>query len=360
MRGTVERFSLGTLLWVLVAWTLPSGAEELGNGRQLVEVAPGIYAALQSPAQRFNDSNSVLILRQHDVVVVDSQASAQGVRDLITALRKLTDKPVRYLINTHWHGDHTDGNVLWQEAYEGLEVVGHRTLREDIPGRAEPYRREQIRQAAERIHQAELRLEQGVDRAGEPLGEEGRSALGAAIEAAKQRLEDLRAIQTLAPTLTYDGELVLRNGGREIHLLHAVAHSRGDTVIFLPKEKILIAGDLLDEMPYGGHGYPSSWVATLEHLETLDFTHIIPGHGGVLEGKEHLKALRDFLQAVRGQVAPIAIDKSLDEVQEAIDLSLFRERLAGGDPVAQRNFDGFLPSLVERVYLEARGELDSP
>ena len=338
---------------------VPGRAEE--SGYRIESIAPGIYAALQPEAQRFNDSNSVLIVGANDVVVVDSQSSPAKVRRLIGALRELTDKPVRFVINTHWHGDHVDGNQAWQEAWPEVEFVGHHTLRTDILERAAPFRKEQIEAYEKGVAAAEERLAKGLAADGSTMGEEEAARLPGIIERTREHLDELRAVRPVTPTLTYEGEMVLDRGGREIRLLHFVAHSRGDTVVFLPQEKILITGDLLDELPFGGHGYPSSWIETLDRLHFLDFERIVPGHGGLFEGKGQLLRIRRLLMGLRGEVRTrTAAGEDLEEIRNAIDLSAYREEFAGADVVAQRNFDAFLPALIERMVLEAHGKLEDP
>lgn len=346
------------LALALLAPNPSQGADE-DKGPAIVPVADGVFAALQPHEKRFDDANSAIILTASGIVVVDTQASPATTAALLAEIRKLSDQPPRYLINTHWHGDHTQGNQVYRDAFPELEIIGHHSLAEDVPGRAAAQRSEEITAFEEGIVRAEARLREGISRDGGPLGDEERAALPGAIERARQHLATLHSVQTVPPTLTYGDELTLQRGGRTIRLLHFAAHTRGDTVVFLPDEKVLITGDLLDELPFGGHGYPTSWVATLDQLESLDFETIIPGHGGVMKGKEPLRKVRALVQTVIDKVTPLAkAGKALDEVQTMIDLSAQRTTFAADDPVAQRNFDAFLPPLVERAYLEARGELE--
>ena len=344
--------------WLALSTALASAGLAAGS-YDVRKVADGVYAALQPTAGRFNDSSSAILINDRDVVVVDSQSSPAKVRELIAEIRKLTDKPVRYLINTHWHGDHTQGNQAYREAFPGIEIIGHATLLDDVPQRATPYLEEQIGLYEQGIAGAEESLRSGKKADGTALGDDEKTALPGRIERTRQHLEDLRSIDFALPTLTVDDKLVLHRGSRRLEILHFEAHTRGDLVVYLPHEKVLVTGDVLDDLPYGGHGYPSSWIRALDALEQLDFEQVISGHGRIQQGKEQLARVREMLRSVVEQVSAAAAGgKSLEEVREAVDLAASRRSLAGDDEAAAEAFDAFMPELVERAYLEARGELE--
>jgi glyoxylase-like metal-dependent hydrolase (beta-lactamase superfamily II) len=325
----------------------------------LEEVAPGVWAALQESRQRFNDSNAVVLVGDDVVWVVDTQANPEWVQGLIAGIRALTDVPVRALVHTHWHGDHTQNDGLYAEAFgDSLEIIGHETLGEDIRERAIPQLREEADGLEARIVAAEERLEKGEARDGGALDAAGKQELAEQIEAARVVLAQRRQPHFREPTRHFSKRMVLRQGTRRVELLHFRGHTRGDVVVYLPAEKVLITGDIVDDLPYGGHGYPREWAQSLAAMEQLDFDRLIPGHGRIHEGKEHLRLVRRFFEAIVSQVAQaVAEGKSLEETQEAVDLGEFRTALVGDDEVAARNYDFFVPATIERAWLEARGEL---
>jgi len=327
------------------------------------ELAPGVWAVLQPAANRFNDSNSVVIDLGSDLLVVDSQSDGEHVEALISWLRETSEKPVRFLVNTHWHGDHVQGNAAYRQAFgKTLQIIGHRSLREDVPGRAATGAEEQAGRYETAIAEAKGRLEKGEARDGSSLDDSGKEELARQIDHAKNVLAGLRAASFVAPDLTYERRLDFHRNGRTVELHHFRAHTRGDTVLFLPQEKILITGDLLDDLPYGGHGYPTEWIKTLETLETFDFETLVPGHGPVFKGKEQLHLILALVRSIVSQTeTAVANGKTLEETQESLDLSTFREQLAGDDAVAQRNFEHFMPETIARAWAEAQGELtDEP
>jgi glyoxylase-like metal-dependent hydrolase (beta-lactamase superfamily II) len=117
----------------------PETSDEVDQAKiQLVEVASGVWAALQPHDERFNDANAVFVVGEGGLIAIDSPANEAFLEGAILALQGKSERPLRYLINTHWHGDHTQGNALYRRHFgEDFEIVGHRSLFEDVAGRAE-------------------------------------------------------------------------------------------------------------------------------------------------------------------------------------------------------------------------------
>ena len=325
---------------------------------EIVEVVPGVLAALQPTARRFNDSNSVVIINEEDILIVDAQSNAAQVQALIDQVAERSDKPVRTLVNTHWHADHTQGNAIWKEAVgASLEIIGHVTQLQDIEQRAKGQQLKDADELEAELRDAEVELDNGRGLQGEKLDEDGRMALRARLDRNYLYLETVRQRQWELPNRTFQNHLELQRGDRTIELRHYRGHTRGDVVLYLPKEKVLITGDLVDDLPYGGHGYPKEWLATLRELEKLDFDYLIPGHGEIRQGKAHLRLIIRMVESIVEQVnAAVADGADLEATQSRVDLSEFHDKLVTDD-VAQRNYDHFMPGTIERAWLEARGEL---
>jgi cyclase len=115
----------------IILFLLCSPISVFGQARkfEVVKVADGIYAALRKEPPGFAvESNSVFIVCEEDVIVVDAQSNYASTREVLAALRGVTNKPVRYVINTHWHDDHIVGNRVYAEAFPGLEFIAHARL----------------------------------------------------------------------------------------------------------------------------------------------------------------------------------------------------------------------------------------
>jgi cyclase len=170
-----------------------------------------------------------------------------------------------------------------------------------------------------------------------------------------RQLPDLRQTHIVLPDVTFDSSLSLYSWNREIRLTHYAGHTRGDVAVFLPAERILITGDLLDDMPYTGDGSPAGLVKTLHELDRLDFDLIIPGHGGIERGHEHLHQVTGLLEAIVSQVQEdVRRGLSLADTKKRVNVDGFRAPLTAGEEHAMRAFDGFVPVAIERAYLEAK------
>ena len=104
------------------------------EGFEIVKVAEGVYAAIRKePPGLTVNGNSIFIINDDDVIVVDTTLTPGSARAELAALRKLTSKPVRYVINTHWHDDHIMGNQVYRDAFPGVEFIAHARTREYLP-----------------------------------------------------------------------------------------------------------------------------------------------------------------------------------------------------------------------------------
>ena len=284
----------------------------------ITQVAPGVYAAIGRAGVA---SNGAFIVNKDDVLVVDTHFRPSWARDLIAEIKKVTDKPVRYVVNTHWHNDHTQGNQAYLNAFgKTVEYIAQHTAREDLIKKGIPSvataLNEQVPQFIARLEKS---LSDGKDAQGNALTEEGRTLAQTQLASQKAYLEELKQIQITLPTLTLENSIALHKqaqdgSDRTIQILYfGKGHTRGDVVIFLPKEKVVVSGDLLTGgVPFARDSYPSLWAGTLENVQKLDFTQVIPGHGGVQQGKQRLeltialmKELVDYVKdgVAKGQTA---------------------------------------------------------
>lgn len=272
----------------------PAGATYTGKAFTFTEVVPGVYHAVGTGNLAVG-CNASVIVNADDVMVVDTNLSpgaAWALRDELTAL---TPKPVRYVVNTHWHWDHAHGNQVYGP---DVTVIGHEYTRAKLAAgesmRGRSYDMFITTGLPARIADLNAKL------AAAPAAD--RVALATQLAVAETQLAGSKVLVPAPPTLTFTDHLTINRGGREIRLLYlGRAHTGGDIVVFLPKERLVITGDLLVEgTSYIGDGFTAEWPATLERLRSLDFDITLPGHGSVFRGKakiDHFAAyLRDFRQ----------------------------------------------------------------
>ncbi len=359
MRSTGRLMAAMVMLAASLAPVATGQAQEDSYPWVMEEVAPGVFAALQPSETRFGDSNSAVIIGLNEVVVIDSQADPAAVRALIAWIGAATDAPVGLVINTHWHGDHTQGNAIYRDVYgDDLEIIGHASLVEDVPERAGAFVRERTAYFATELPAAYQRLEQGVFRDGSTMTEADKEEQQAVLARAELWLAANRDARFVGPNRTYSSRQRLRRAGRTIDLVHYAGHTRGDTVVWLPEEGVAITGDLLDDLPYVGHGYPTSWRTALDSLRDMPIVSTIPGHGPVFRDDTKLNAVHGFLDALITQAtAAAAAGQTLEDAIATITLESWRDRLASDD-IAARFFEQSLGEAVERAWLEARDELE--
>jgi glyoxylase-like metal-dependent hydrolase (beta-lactamase superfamily II) len=321
----------------------------------LQEVAPGVFVALQPEETRFDDANVAVLVGERALLVVDAPADAERVAQIAAEIRRRFDRPVRYLVTTHWHGDHTQGGAVLRDAFEGqLVVVGHRTLVEDVPGRAGAALRERVATLEGEIAAAEERLRRGVKRDGSALTVEERPRAEASIARAAGWVARNHDARFLAPDLALEDGLRLDLGGLTVELMHLVAHTRGDVAVWVPERGVLVAGDVVDDLPYVGHGYPRRWLAGLDRLASLAPTTVVPGHGPLFPGTAQVGRVRGYLaDLVAGADRARASGRELPGVGEDFDAARWRAELAR-DEAAGRFFDAVLDEALARAMHEER------
>jgi cyclase len=278
-------------------------------------VAPGIYGAIARPTAMLNCNAAVIVNRDH-VLVVDTHSKPSAAKALIRQIRdEVTELPVRYVVDSHLHGDHAMGNEAYPEVFgANVEVISSVKTREWLEKLGVPRMQETLDALPGQITDLRARMQASRD-------ESERAALGAHIEGLEAYLKEMRPARVTLPTLTFDHRLVIHRGGREVHLLFlGRAHTAGDVVAYIPSERVVATGDLMHGLlPYMGDGFPDEWPATLKALEALEFDRVIPGHGSIQEGKSVLAQFRGYVEEVAEKVSRgIERGQTPDELQKAI------------------------------------------
>lgn len=248
------------------------------------EVSPGVHAYIGETGMRTRENegmnaNSGFIVTDAGVVVIDSGPTWKVAEEIHAAIRRVTKQPVKYVINTGGQDHRWLGNGYFKA--QGAEIIAAAAAIPDMNARG-------------------------------ALQLEGLTA----------ELKDrIAGTEMVLPTRTFDTEEVLKLGGRAIHLLHfRGGHTSGDSVVWLPKEKLLFAGDmvyvdrLLGILPFSHVG---NWLASFAEMETLEPHIIVPGHGAVCDLPKAQRESRDYLRYLADHMRK-AVDDMVD-LQAAID-----------------------------------------
>jgi cyclase len=315
------------------------------RGIEAREIARGVFAVLRTePVGLANHANNAFIVCDSDVVVVDAAFTLAATRDVVSLLKKLTDRPVSYVINTHWHDDHTFGNQVYREAWPGVKFLAQVFTREDMAGIGVSNRKAQVAGGPQALAAIRGALEKGRNLDGTALASDEQAAYRSTLAIAGQYLDEMPGFRLTLPTITFRDRMTLVRGGRTIDILHfGPGNTRGDAVVFLPAERVLIAGDLVDvPAPAAAGSDLGGWIAALGKLRALAPLLVVPGHGPLLAGDEAIRGLEQMLISTRAQTdSAVARGKTLEQALQSVDLGRFRRALTGSEKMAGWFFDNY-------------------
>ncbi len=267
-----------------------------GKTYKFEKIADGVYYATGG-----SGSNNVVIVNDTDVMLVDDGTTPAAARAFLEDIKLLTNKPVRYVVNTHFHYDHTDGNSVFAP---DVDIIGHEYVRTAILTfnvlNREPYTTSQGTAVPARIEALRKQLAEEKDAA-------RKVTLETQLAATQKGLQELKEIRPTPPNVTYSSKMIFHKGQREIQLLFlGRGHTGGDTVVFLPRERIVCTGDLMESrLAYMGDAFFDEWVTTLEALKKLDFGLVLPGHGTPFPDKGLITAFQSYLTDLTRQATDL-------------------------------------------------------
>jgi glyoxylase-like metal-dependent hydrolase (beta-lactamase superfamily II) len=327
------------------------------------QLADGVHAfVFNNPLGPAVDGTSLVVINDADVLVVDAQNTQHSARAILAEIKKLTAKPVRYVVTTHWHGDHHTGNQVYEEAFPGIEFIAHPNTRLDIEGQHNPGMERFKQNVPSLIERYNQQLKDGKRSDGNPLTADDSTYLRESAVLIGWLGEDARAQRTVLPTITVDKELVLHRGKRRIEIKYlGRGNTRGDLVVFLPNERIVATGDLLvNPVPYSFGSYLGEWIQTLQAISALPVDVIVPGHGAIQRDRVYLEQVVALLESTLTQTkAAVAKGLDLAATRQAVKLDSLRLKFTRGERARERAFAAYFTTpAVERAFLEARGELD--
>ena len=316
----------------------PPGYDFEGPAFEFEEVVPGVYHARGTGSLAVG-SHGAVIVNEEDVLLVESHISPAAAQAVVDEIEALTDKPVRYVVNTHYHFDHAHGNRIYPPE---VHVIGHEVTREMLENGGSMGRSYQMFVGGLPDQVAALEEQVAAAETAEERAElEGRLAY------MRNYLAGQEALEPMGPNTTLSERMTLFRGDREIRLLFfGRGHTGGDVVVHLPRERVLITGDLLlPGLPYMGDGYLDEWDDTLEHLKSLDFDWILPGHGNPFQDRERITYQQEYMRDLQAQAAVLhAQGLSYEEAAAQIDMS------DHADNYPQIAGAGVPPVTVQRIF----------
>jgi len=322
--------------------------------RTVTKLADGIYEIRHPDApDTFPQGNTTVIIGDRGVFVVDSCLLPSSARQDIAQIKQWTDKPVLFLLNTHWHFDHSNGNASYVAAWPNLQIIAHAHTQEEIaefnPGAVAryPQRRERFKGV----------LDSGKDPDGKTLSDADRRDYEKSLAGLDGVLAEFKDLKVVPPNVSYEREMTVDLGNREVQIKFlGRANTAGDSVVYLPKEKIVMTGDLLDHpVPYMFGGFPVDFPKTLRALRELDFTTVVPGHGDVLHDKTYIDQVIAMMEAANAEInREIHEGKRLDDVQQlapkALNEDALKQQFAGDDKDSRDFFEQSFAGMIKTAF----------
>jgi glyoxylase-like metal-dependent hydrolase (beta-lactamase superfamily II) len=315
------------------------------------KIADGVYAALARP-QILTNCNAAIFVNSQDVLVVDAHSKPSAAAALIAQIKKdITTKPVRYLVNSHFHWDHTQGNAAYKAGGAKVDIIASDTTKQLM------------------IQLSRNRLKESLDGVPQQIDTVQARLAKAASNADKERYTDLlrqlKAYQiemksyTLElPTITFAKSYVIKDSEGDLHIdFHGRAHTAGDIAVFSPQKRAIAAGDIVIGLtPNLNDGYPRPWPATIDSVGQLAFDSIIPGHGPVQQGRARMAQMRSYIEELTERIEEgKKAGKPLAEMQKTLTPTSIRSLQANGyGSYVADNLNNFTVYIGQRTPLEDR------
>lgn len=298
----------------------PAGTAHRGEVFRFNQVRPGVYHAVGTGALAVV-GNAAVIVNDDDVVLVDDHVSPAAAWSLVDEIKRLTPKPVRYVINTHFHYDHSNGNQVFGR---DVDIIGHEYTRQMLEGGRSlkmPLYQGYVTAMPGQIEALKGRIKTEPDAA-------ARTKLQTQLSVLENNLASQKELRPVPPNVTMKTELTLHSGSREIQIRYlGRAHTAGDVVVYLPKEKVVITGDFLTStLSNMSDAYVDEWVTTLEALKGLDFDTVLPGHGEAFTDKAKIDYFQAYLRDVWTEVGRLKrAGVPAEEAAKRADLTKHRD-----------------------------------
>jgi len=321
-------------------------------------LADGVYEIQHhNGLDAFVGGNTTVIVGDRQVFVVDTPFLPSEAREDIAQTRQWTDKPVTFLLDTHFHNDHNLGNRSYVDAFPALTIIAHAETKKDMdlfgPG--------SVTLVDRNTAKYQRMLDSGKTPDGRSLAEDDKAELRKILAHRRQVADEIRKVEYQGATLTFEHDFAVDLGHREVQIKFlGRGNTAGDAVVYLPNERIAMAGDLVvHPIPYIYDGYPSEWSRTMRRLAGLDAGVIVPGHGPIMRDGTYVTLVAELLDSAVAQVNEAlrksgpALFGSVDDIKGNVDLTPFRKRFAESDGNLSAAFDRASDELVRLVFREA-------
>ncbi len=315
----------------------PAGAQASPLPGDLTKLAEGVFVQIVSPDSDAV-SNSGIVILDSGTLIFDTHYTLESGEALFEKTKVVSTHPVRYIVDSHFHPDHTHGN----QAFPGIrQIIGSTNTRRDM------FQKDQAG-----LNQMQAIAQSQLEQLNKDLRAEQDPKLQAAdraqINEVQALIRRMSAIRLLPPTMTFDESLILVDGPRELQFLFlGAAHTDGDIILFLPQEKIAFLADIFfhDAFPNVEDASMLEWMKTLRQVLSLDARTFVPGHGQP-GSRTDVENFLNYLEDLKALVEP-AVARG-DSLEQAVRDLHIPAKYAG------YAFTKFFPSNVQKIYAELK------
>jgi len=324
--------------------------------RQSVAVADHvwlIYNSFTTTEPPF-EGNVVVFEQRGGLAVVDAGGCAHSGDNIVAQIQSISCKPVRFLIYTHYHGDHNLGAGAFRRSWPEVTIISTTRTRANMTGEPMKYIGNYDSGNAEMVEHAHKRLQQSDLSPGLRRGWQHVADIGPDLVAGYKNLRVYPA------DVTFDSTLMIPDSETPIEVrFPGPANTDGDAVVWAPQQQVVAAGDIVvNPVPYASASYPVQWIKALAQLKALGYKALVPGHGPVLRDTGYIDKISAALTEIERQVTPlVAGGKTLEQVQQDVHLDGLRDTFGADDDWDRARFGDFsLGPIVSNAYKEAKGE----
>ena len=347
--GALAGASVLEIAFHRAAW---ARAQAPGASTQLFDiekVVDGVYAAI-ARGQAMINSNAAIFVNSQDVLVVDSHSKPSAAAALMAQIKKeVTPKPVRFVVNSHFHWDHMQGNSAYKAAGGKVDFVA-----------SEPTKQLMVQEAQSRLKAALEAAPKQIDtlqaRAAKAKSAEEKAFCQEQIRQLEAYQAEMKNFELVLPTIAFAKSHLIKDRAHDLRIeFHGQAHTAGDLVVFCPQKRVVATGDMIHGfLPYIADGFPKTWPKTMDSVAKLGFDQILTGHGPVHHNRERMTNMRNYIEELTARVEEgQKAGKSLAELQKTITVASLKSLQSNGyDKYLADNLYKYFPNFGPAAPLQ--------
>lgn len=349
--GALAGASIIEEAFLRATWARAQSPGANANLFRIEKVADGVYAALARP-QVLTNCNAAIFVNAQDVLVVDAHSKPSAAASLIAQMKKeVTTKPVRYLVNSHFHWDHSQGDAAYKAAFAKVDIIASEATKQLMTQLSRNRLKESLDGVPHQIDDIQARLAKASSDADKRYYMD-------LIRQLKAYQAEMQSYPLELPTITFSKSYVVKDTAGDLHIeFHGRAHTAGDVVVFSPQKRVVAAGDvIIGFLPNVADGYPRPWPATISSIGQLPFDRLIPGHGPVHQNRARMTQMRNFIEELTGRIEEgKKAGQPLAEMQKTLTMASIKTlQVDGYGSYIADNLKNFTVYLGQNTALEDR------